>query len=195
MLWHKRVRRPGIEPGASRWQRDILPLNQRRLVITYPLTHNKHQLLTNTQNKNTNNALKTTHTTQHTPHTQHTNQHTHNHTSISTSTLANTKTQTHKLQHTLQHETTHNPAHTPRSIQSGSGSGPITTPAVLTIAVSLETRGCLFRLLGFFELRARRAVEMDDSATVHGLRAVWSLETPPTDRFVLISAAMRATSS
>ena len=31
-VWHKRVRRPGIEPGASRWQRDILPLNQRRLV-------------------------------------------------------------------------------------------------------------------------------------------------------------------
>ena len=24
------MRRPGIEPGASRWQRDILPLNQRR---------------------------------------------------------------------------------------------------------------------------------------------------------------------
>ena len=26
----RRMRRPGIEPGASRWQRDILPLNQRR---------------------------------------------------------------------------------------------------------------------------------------------------------------------
>ena len=24
------LRHPGIEPGASRWQRDILPLNQRR---------------------------------------------------------------------------------------------------------------------------------------------------------------------
>ena len=31
---HKRVRRPGIEPGASRWQRDILPLNQRRFMNT-----------------------------------------------------------------------------------------------------------------------------------------------------------------
>ena len=30
------MRRPGIEPGASRWQRDILPLNQRRLLNTYP---------------------------------------------------------------------------------------------------------------------------------------------------------------
>nr|CCA21613.1 AlNc14C128G6866 [Albugo laibachii Nc14] len=28
----KNVRRPGIEPGASRWQRDILPLNQRRFM-------------------------------------------------------------------------------------------------------------------------------------------------------------------
>jgi hypothetical protein len=26
------LRHPGIEPGASRWQRDILPLNQWRLV-------------------------------------------------------------------------------------------------------------------------------------------------------------------
>ena len=26
----RRMRRPGIEPGASRWQRDILPRNQRR---------------------------------------------------------------------------------------------------------------------------------------------------------------------
>lgn len=24
----KELRHPGIEPGASRWQRDILPLNQ-----------------------------------------------------------------------------------------------------------------------------------------------------------------------
>ena len=29
------MRRPGIEPGASRWQRDILPLNQRRSVRTH----------------------------------------------------------------------------------------------------------------------------------------------------------------
>lgn len=27
------MRRPGIEPGASRWQRDILPLNQRRMML------------------------------------------------------------------------------------------------------------------------------------------------------------------
>jgi hypothetical protein len=38
----KRVRRPGIEPGASRWQRDILPLNQRRFVNTYT-PQNKQQ--------------------------------------------------------------------------------------------------------------------------------------------------------
>ena len=47
----KRMRRPGIEPGASRWQRDILPLNQRRFAI----------LQTHTQ----------IHYTAHKPHTQH----------------------------------------------------------------------------------------------------------------------------
>ena len=39
---HKRMRRPGIEPGASRWQRDILPLNQRRL-HTLHINHTKSQ--------------------------------------------------------------------------------------------------------------------------------------------------------
>ena len=50
----KGLRRPGIEPGASRWQRDILPLNQRRLANTpNPKTHTQ----THTQKPHT-----TTHT-------------------------------------------------------------------------------------------------------------------------------------
>ena len=36
------MRRPGIEPGASRWQRDILPLNQRRS-HTRNINHAKSQ--------------------------------------------------------------------------------------------------------------------------------------------------------
>ena len=36
----KKMRRPGIEPGASRWQRDILPLNQRRyMILLHTLSH------------------------------------------------------------------------------------------------------------------------------------------------------------
>ena len=53
---HKRMRRPGIEPGASRWQRDILPLNQRRshthnikhTIQQQPRTHTKQQTLSST---------------------------------------------------------------------------------------------------------------------------------------------------
>jgi hypothetical protein len=60
----KRVRRPGIEPGASRWQRDILPLNQRRALITsrtlhilHPRTHAIYSQ--HTQIHNTHNELHT----------------------------------------------------------------------------------------------------------------------------------------
>ena len=50
------MRRPGIEPGASRWQRDILPLNQRRshthnikhTIQQQPRTHTKQQTLSST---------------------------------------------------------------------------------------------------------------------------------------------------
>ena len=34
----KGLRLPGIEPGASRWQRDILPLNQKRKLVLTKLT-------------------------------------------------------------------------------------------------------------------------------------------------------------
>ena len=43
------MRRPGIEPGASRWQRDILPLNQRRVNIQYnPDYITSHRLVSRT---------------------------------------------------------------------------------------------------------------------------------------------------
>ncbi len=71
---HKRVRRPGIEPGASRWQRDILPLNQRRLVNTYP--PQKHQ--TPRTNNNTQTTYKTT-TNNNKQTTSNTTQATHKH--------------------------------------------------------------------------------------------------------------------
>lgn len=60
---HKRVRRPGIEPGASRWQRDILPLNQRRLLRPHYPQHKQQPP------KNTN--TKTTHTRTHNTRTTH----------------------------------------------------------------------------------------------------------------------------
>ena len=37
------LRRPGIEPGASRWQRDILPLNQRRCWNRFNCLFYKHK--------------------------------------------------------------------------------------------------------------------------------------------------------
>ena len=40
---NKNILRPGIEPGSKRWQRSILPLNYRRLLITYlSLPFNTH---------------------------------------------------------------------------------------------------------------------------------------------------------
>lgn len=39
----KKLRRPGIEPGASRWQRDILPLNQRRFHALLVIWQSKWQ--------------------------------------------------------------------------------------------------------------------------------------------------------
>lgn len=70
------MRRPGIEPGASRWQRDILPLNQRRFMLytTHTLkqkspknTHNKHNTKQRTTHKQTQtiayeNITRTLHT-------------------------------------------------------------------------------------------------------------------------------------
>ena len=58
----KKMRRPGIEPGASRWQRDILPLNQRRFTNTYPQQVQTHR---HTQHDKLN-ALNNTHTTPYT---------------------------------------------------------------------------------------------------------------------------------
>lgn len=41
------MRHPGIEPGASRWQRDILPLNQQRTLETTFLDNLTHTTLQN----------------------------------------------------------------------------------------------------------------------------------------------------
>ena len=56
MRGHKRVRRPGIEPGASRWQRDILPLNQRRFMNTYPHQNTQQPPTAYTPNHTRNHA-------------------------------------------------------------------------------------------------------------------------------------------
>ena len=54
----KQLRHPGSEPGASRWQRDILPLNQWRL-DNQTLTTVLHKTIIPTRTHKTTNSKTT----------------------------------------------------------------------------------------------------------------------------------------
>ena len=113
----KRMRRPGIEPGASRWQRDILPLNQRRFDILQTHTH-KHKPTHNTTYHTHKPHHNTTHTTSHhntqtthkhnntftllttPPHTTHHTNIQYTHTDSDTRTLGNSETNQHNMPQT-----------------------------------------------------------------------------------------------